>query len=179
MKIIKQLYWSLLQEAALFHIHYLNALTGESGISARKKYYRKMCSSCGNGLIVEENVRIQSPQNLQVGDNVWFSANSYLNASGGLKIGSDVYIGSCVKIWTDNHIFQDPEKPFTQQGFEYKPVTIQNDVWIGPRVFIKPGISVMTGSIINAGTVLAKNVPPFAILEGNPGRIVGWRKPRN
>lgn len=54
-------------------------------------------------------------------------------------------------------------------------VEIGNDVWIGGKVLILPGISIGNGAIIGAGTVLTKDVPPYAIVAGNPGKVIRYR----
>ena len=64
-----------------------------------------------------------------------------------------------------------------EQGFaEYKPVIISNDVWIGGRVIILPGISVGEGAIVAAGAVVTKDVPSYSIVAGNPAVIKKYRK---
>jgi acetyltransferase-like isoleucine patch superfamily enzyme len=176
MQKLKRFLWDLEVEFSAFFIHFLNSIPGSAGNKLRSGYYFRTARECGKNSYIGCNVRIQSPQNLSLGNNVHIASGAYLNASGSITLGSDIFIGECAKIWTDNHVFQDPTKPFSEQGFEYKPVIIEDDVWIGQKVFIKPGISIMHGAVIKAGPILAKNVPPYAIVEGNPGKIIGWRK---
>lgn len=56
-----------------------------------------------------------------------------------------------------------------------RPVVIGNDVWIGQNVFIKPGVEIGDGAIIGANAFIAKNVPPYAIVGGNPARLIRFR----
>lgn len=56
-----------------------------------------------------------------------------------------------------------------------KKIIIENDVWIGADSMIMPGISIGHGAVIGAGTVVTKDIPPMAIVVGNPGRIIKWR----
>lgn len=175
MRAIKLLYWDLLEELGIWRAHALNAIPGKLGRAARRRYYATRLQSCGSSFTIEENARIQSPQNVRVGDNVTIGRDCYLSTSGGLEIGSDCSIGAGTKIWTNNHVYQDPGAPFVDQGYSYRPVRIERDVWIGARCFIKPGTIIKAGAVIRPGTVLAKAVPPHAVVEGNPGQIVGWR----
>jgi maltose O-acetyltransferase len=57
-----------------------------------------------------------------------------------------------------------------------QPVSIEDDVWIGARVIILPGVRIGQGSIIGAGAVVAKNIPSYSICVGNPARIIRSRK---
>ena len=58
---------------------------------------------------------------------------------------------------------------------EPKPVVIEDDVWIGGRVTILPGVHIATGSIIGAGSVVTKNVEPYTIVGGNPAHFLKKR----
>jgi acetyltransferase-like isoleucine patch superfamily enzyme len=58
---------------------------------------------------------------------------------------------------------------------EYKPIEIGNDVWIGARVTIIDGVKIGTGSIVTAGAVVTKDVPPYAIVGGVPAKIIKYR----
>ena len=57
-----------------------------------------------------------------------------------------------------------------------KPVIIEDDVWIGSRVTILPGVTIGEGSVIGASAVVAKSVPPYSVVVGNPAKIVKTRK---
>jgi maltose O-acetyltransferase len=62
------------------------------------------------------------------------------------------------------------------QGYkDSQPVVIEDDVWLGARVIILPGIRVGHGAVIGAGAIVTKDVPPFAICVGNPARVIRYR----
>ncbi len=57
----------------------------------------------------------------------------------------------------------------------YKPTKIGNDVWIGNRAIVLQGVTVGDGAVIGAGSVVTKDVPPYAIVAGNPARLIRYR----
>ena len=63
-----------------------------------------------------------------------------------------------------------------RQGTVVKEVSIGDDVWIGMRSIIMPGVRIGNGVVIGAGAVVTKNVPDFAIVGGVPARIIRYRK---
>lgn len=95
---------------------------------------------------------------------------------GKITIGNDVIMGEDVIMITQNHRFDRHDLAIGQQGHqEEQPIVIGNDVWIGTRAIILPGVTVGNGVIIGAGCVVAKSVPDYAVIVGNPGRIVKYR----
>lgn len=86
-------------------------------------------------------------------------------------------MGPEVYIYTQNHHFDRTDISMDQQGFaEEKPVIIEDDVWIGSRVTILPGVRIGTGSIIGASAVVSKDIPPYSTAVGNPAQVVKSRK---
>jgi maltose O-acetyltransferase len=98
------------------------------------------------------------------------------SVGGGTRIGSNVMMGPEVLIYTRNHCTSRVDIPMIEQGYrEDAPVAIGDDVWIGARVIILPGVTVGPGSVLGAGAVISKDVPPFAVVVGNPARVVRYR----
>jgi virginiamycin A acetyltransferase len=64
-----------------------------------------------------------------------------------------------------------PRDPATRQ----RPVTIGNDVWIERRAMLLPGVTIGDGAVIVAGAVVSEDVPPYAIVSGNPAKLVRYR----
>lgn len=108
-------------------------------------------------------------------NNVHVGQNSFLDGTGGLTIGKDSLFGPNVVIMTGNHVFEDPSVPIRLQGGIPKPITIEEDVWLGSNVTVLGGVTVGKGSVVGAGSVVTKNIPPFSITVGNPARIIGRR----
>jgi maltose O-acetyltransferase len=87
-----------------------------------------------------------------------------------IRMGNDVRIGPEAAILTLGH---DPRSAdFADRG---GPVTIGNHVWIGYRAIVLPGVSIGEGAVVGAGSVVTRDVPAFAIVAGNPARLIGNR----
>lgn len=85
-------------------------------------------------------------------------------------------MGLDVTILTHTHNIERTDIPMGQQGMRISEVVIGNDVWIGMRVIIMPGVKVGDGVVIGAGAVVTKNVPDFAIVGGVPAKGIKYRE---
>lgn len=95
---------------------------------------------------------------------------------GPVKIGKYVMMGPETVIYTRNHRFSLVDVPICKQGYdEYRPVTIEDDVWIGRRVIILPGVTISHGCILGAGAVVTKSTEPCGIYGGVPAKKIGSR----
>lgn len=133
----------------------------------------KAIEYCGKNVNIDKNAYFS--RKLSIGDNSGIGANSQLQ--GKIIIGKNVMMGAeCFK-YTVNHKFSDLSTPMYKQGYEEeKTVTICDDVWIGGRVTILPGVTVGEGAIIGAGAIVTKNIPPYAVVAGNPAKVIKFRK---
>lgn len=85
-------------------------------------------------------------------------------------------MGPYCLIYTSNHCMDRVDVPMWRQGFtEVRPVVIEDDVWIGARVTLLPGVHIGRGSVIGAGSVVTKDVPAYSIVGGNPARVLKYR----
>ncbi len=114
---------------------------------------------------------------LKVGDNSSIGPYSYIGCSGYIEIGNNVMMSPRVSIYSENHNFGNPEKPMIEQGVTRSFVKIEDDCWIAANSIILAGVTVGKGSIIAAGAVVTKDVPPFCIVAGNPAQVIKSRKP--
>ena len=97
----------------------------------------------------------------------------------GTRIGSNVMIGPDCYIYTINHRIDCLDKPMIEQGYtQINPVVIGDDVWIGARVTILGGVHIGDGSVIGAGAVVTHDVPAYAVVGGNPAKILYYRNER-
>lgn len=134
-----------------------------------------MFVKCGRNINVERGALFSS-YNLEIGDNSGIGINSRLHTEGGIIIGKDVMMGPEVVIMTQNHKHSNVNIPMIEQGNYREPVIIEDDVWIGTRVIILPGVRIGKSSIIGAGAVVTKDIPPFSIAGGNPAKVIKKRE---
>ena len=128
---------------------------------------------CGTNVNIEKGAHFSSKVSL--GDNSGIGVNAQIAAH--VTIGNDVMMGPECIIYTANHAFDNCEVPMWRQGFSApRPVIIGNDVWIGGRVTILPGVHVGDGAIIGAGSVVTHDVEPYSIVGGNPAKLIRKRK---
>jgi len=133
---------------------------------------------CGKSLNVERMAYFGTGKGLNIGDNSNMGIGSYLsntNGDGELTIGNNVIMGPDVLIKTENHNYSDTRRLIREQGFCSEPVIIGDDVWIGTRAIILPGVEIGEGSVIAAGAVVTKDVPPYTVVGGVPARIIKKR----
>ena len=148
-----------------------------SGIRLGQTALRRLCgrlmlASCGSRVNIESGARFSDRVTLGDRSGIGINAKIY----GTCHIGRDVMMGSDVTVITRNHRSDRTDIPMMDQGFEEeRPVFIGDDVWIGDRVTILPGVHVGRGCILAAGAVVTRDLPDFAVAAGVPARILRLR----
>ncbi|MGQ9502985.1 MAG: acyltransferase [Anaerolineae bacterium] len=95
-----------------------------------------------------------------------------IRGQGGVTIGDRVYTSPLVQIAAVNHVFDDPNRPFVEQGITAQGITIEDDVWIGAGAVITDGVTIGRGAVVAAGAVVTSDVPPHTVVAGIPARII-------
>jgi len=85
-------------------------------------------------------------------------------------------MGPNVSIFSENHVFDNPDLPVSLQGETRKGVLIEEGVWIGTRAIILDGVTVGKNSIVAAGSIVNKDVLPYSIVGGVPVKVLKFRK---
>lgn len=133
---------------------------------------------CGKHVHIWEMAWIRHPHNISLGDHVRIHPMTYIDGAGGIEIGSYVGIAPGVRIYSVNHEYRDPSRPYREQGYQLdEAVVIEDDVWIGGNSIILAGVRLRTGTVVAAGAVVTKDTEPFCIVAGVPARIIGRRGP--
>lgn len=150
----------------------------DSKINFGSKYLRGVSckmffDKCGKHINVDRNAIVC--EHVSIDDFSGIGRDSYI--SNYVTIGKYVMMGPNCLIYTANHEFKDCNKPMCFQKWQKpEPVVIGNDVWIGARVIILPGVTIGDGAIIGAGSVVTKDVMPYSIVGGNPAHLIKNRK---
>lgn len=134
----------------------------------------------GNNVVIYDNVLIYTgnrPESYFIMDNdSHIGPMSILNAEGGIRIGSGVAVGPSVNIYSVGHSIVDITRRIVDQERIYEEIIIEDDVYIGGNSFILQGIRIGKGSVIGAGAVVTKNIPPYSVAVGVPARVIKRRR---
>ena len=114
--------------------------------------------------------RFFEPSGVRIGSNTIIGDRAFLDGRRGISIGNSVVTASEIAIYTLQHDIDDPH--FTETG---APVTIDDYVYLGPRVIILPGVHIAEGAVVAAGAVVTKDVAPYTVVTGIPAKFVRHR----
>lgn len=144
------------------------------GCKLRLLFLRPLFAHAGKMVNIQAGVMMGPLRNISIGDNSGIGRDSILIASAPIEIGRDVMIGPQLIVYTANHETKRAV-PMIKQPMVYNPVKIGNDVWIGARVTILPGVEIGEGSVIAAGSVVTKSIEPYTIAGGVPAKKIKER----
>jgi acetyltransferase-like isoleucine patch superfamily enzyme len=113
---------------------------------------------------------------IKIGCNCTVNSFALLYGHGGLDIGNEVRISAHVVIVPMNHIYKNPSIPIWKQGETRKGIKIEDDAWIGAGAKILDGVRIGKGSIIGAGAVVTRDIPPYSVAVGIPARVIKKRQ---
>lgn len=114
-------------------------------------------------------------KNVVIGENSYIGPNSVLLGEGGIEIGKNCEIAPGVVITAQQHTFSRKDVPIKEQPSESAMVSVEDDVWIGCNASILPGITIGKGSVVGAGAVVTKDIPPYSVAVGVPAKVIKRR----
>jgi len=154
----------------------------------------------GSGVYLDQNVYLHAcPEGIKIGQNsyvmygavlhvynfrdlpnsgIWIGRDSLIGeytvirGQGGVIVGDRVYTSPFVQLLAVNHIYQDPQRPFIEQGITAEGIVIEDDVWIGANAVVTDGVRVGQGAVIAAGAVVTKDVPAHTLVAGVPAKVI-------
>jgi acetyltransferase-like isoleucine patch superfamily enzyme len=118
------------------------------------------------------NFRDLPHSGITIGKDCLIGEYCVIRGQGGVKIGDRVYTSPFTQIIAVNHVFDDPERPFIEQGITAQGIVIEDDVWLGAGAIITDGVRVGKGAVVAAGAVVTKDVPPHTVVGGVPARPI-------
>ena len=139
--------------------------------------------ACPHGIEIDENSIIMHGavlhvynfrdlpnSGIKIGKNSLIGEHTIIRGQGGVSIGNNVYTSPFTQIIAVNHVFDNPDIPFTDQGITAQGITIDDNVWIGSGAIITDGVHVGKGAVVAAGAVVTKDVPPHTVVGGIPAK---------
>ncbi len=139
---------------------------------------RKQLRHCGQHNYIEPSTLLSCPEKISIGDDVHIQMDCKLyGQGGGITIDNGTVLSSDVYIFARNHHYDSEDLKYIpyDERFDNKPVHIGKYVWIGARAMIMAGVTVGDGAIVAAGSVVSKDVPKYAVVAGNPAKVVRHR----
>jgi acetyltransferase-like isoleucine patch superfamily enzyme len=195
---IKKLVWSLIRQIQRFYLGHLGENT--KIFPGAKLYGKTNKISIGKNSVISSSSILNNSENkdssINIGDDTLIASYTILATEGGfikvgnhcsiqpfctlyghggLTIGNYVRIAAHTTIVSANHIFADPHRLIHHQGLSKQGIIIEDDVWIGAGAKILDGCKIGKGSVIGAGTVVIKNVEPYSVVVGVPGKKIRVR----
>ena len=118
------------------------------------------------------NFRDLPHSGITIGKDSLVGEYSVIRGQGGVQIGDRVYTSPFTQIIAVNHVFDDPNRPFVDQGITAEGIVIEDDVWLGAGAVITDGVKVGKGAVVAAGAIVTKDVAPHTVVGGVPARVI-------
>lgn len=162
----------------------------------RRAVFRALARSFGNGVKIGAGVGFKHPETFDIGDGVFVGDQAYIQGrfDGLCVIGRNVWIGPQsyfdardlvleeyvgwgpgAKVLGSEHTGIPSDVPIIQTDLVIKPVTIGAWADVGTNAVVLPGVTIGRGSVVGAGSVVTRDVPPYAVVAGAPARLLRWR----
>ena len=136
----------------------------------QKELIKEIVKSIGDNPFIEQPFMCDYGYNIEIGDNFYSNHNLIILDPAKVIIGNNVFIGPNVGIYTAYH---PKDKIIRNEGYEQaKKIIIKDNVWIGGSAIVLPDVTIGENSIIGAGSVVTKDVPPNTVVAGNPAKVI-------
>jgi acetyltransferase-like isoleucine patch superfamily enzyme len=163
-------------------IRFADKITLGHGVYIDEGVYLHACPNgieIGNNTIIMHgavlhvyNFRDMQHSGIKIGKDSLIGEYSVIRGQCGVEIGNRVYTSPFTQIIAVNHVFNDPGRPFVEQGITAEGIVIEDDVWLGAGSVITDGVRVGTGAVVAAGAVVTKDVEPHTVVGGVPAKHI-------
>ncbi len=147
---------------------------GTIGARLNRFVVKRIFRKCGQGVNIRPRVYFGSGANVSIGNHSMMGQDSIIGSTAEVAIGNDVMMGPEVLVYTSNHGMA-AGTPMRLQPLESAAVRIGDDVWIGARCIILPGVNIGDGAVLAAGAVVTGDVPANAVVGGVPAKLLKYR----
>jgi maltose O-acetyltransferase len=134
----------------------------------------QLFAQVGKNICIQEPCLIDYPEGLHLNDNIHIGRGTEIQAAGGVHIGCNVVIAYQCILWSLDHRYEGELLPYDHARIR-KPIYIEDNVWIGRNVIIRGGVNIGEGAVVAMGSVVTRDIPPLAIVGGNPAKILKYR----
>jgi len=131
----------------------------------------------------QANACIQAPCQIWGESNLHFAGRAHIGrgteimADGGVWIGDNVVISFNCVLWSVDHRYEGESLPYDKARIR-RPIRIGDNVWIGRNAIIRGGVTIGEGAVVAMGSVVTRDLPPLAVVGGNPARLLRYRDVR-
>jgi len=132
----------------------------------------------GREVALFDNVRLllgETEARLELGDRVIINVGCYVSGEGGLVIEEDVLLGPHVRILSAGHAIHGHDVVVARNPITRDAIRIGRGAWIAGGSTVLQGIQIGAGAVVGAGSVVTRDVPPFAVVVGNPAKVIRYR----
>lgn len=141
-----------------------------SDLVNRDKMIKKLFAKTGENIIVEQNFWCDYGYNIFTGENFYMNHNCIILDGAKVEFGDNVFIAPNCCFYTASHPIDYETR---NSGLEYaKPIKVGNNVWIGGSAAVLPGVTIGDNTVIGAGSVVNKDIPPNSVAVGNPCKVI-------
>ena len=138
---------------------------------AQKRFQKQLSQK---GVELERPFIIDNTDHLVIKSPAYIGHGAWMVLRGKLFVGEGVIVGPRLRVHTSNHRWQGEMLPY-DEVYEVKDVEIGDNVWIGADVSIMAGVRIGEGAVVAACSCVTKDVPPLALVGGNPARVIKYR----
>lgn len=147
------------------------------GVSVNAQGHPKNKVSLGEGVVLEFGVDIRALQDscISIDERTYIGPYVCMWGPGNIKIGKNCLIAAHTGILANSHVFDEPIRNLEDKCVARQGIIIEDDCWLGHKVTVLDGVTIGKGSVIGAGAVVARDIPPYSVAVGIPARVVKSR----